>query len=64
MPLFERPAPQSAQVIQLLTDPGKVLFPVIGRMQQQLAGGVRGRFVKRQRRCMSLRPLSTVRFCA
>ena len=33
------PAPQSAQVIQLLTDPGKVLFPVIGRMQQQLPGG-------------------------
>ena len=33
------PPPQPAQVIQLLADPGKVLFPVIGRVQEQLPGG-------------------------
>ena len=33
------PPPQSAQVIQLLADPGKVFFPVVGRVQQQLSGG-------------------------
>ena len=33
------PAPQPAQVIQLLAHPGKVLFPVICRVQEQLPGG-------------------------
>ena len=29
------PAPQPEQIVQLLADPGKVLFPVIGRVQEQ-----------------------------
>lgn len=34
------PPPQPAQIVQLLADPGKVLFPVIGRVQEQLPAAV------------------------